>query len=69
MDKRLRLSIKGTIGFLAVFAILLWMWSFFRSYLLFMAILLMITSVIISAAGLWSVRDKLRAEIVLPRRA
>ncbi len=68
MDKRLRLSIKGTIGFLAVFAILLWMWSFFRSYLLFMAILLMITSVIISAAGLWSVRDKLRAEIVLPRR-
>lgn len=67
MDKRLRLSVRGTIGFLVVFAIILWMWSFFRNYLLLLAILLMIMGLILSAAGLWFVRDKIRAEIVLPR--
>ncbi len=67
MDKRLRLNIKGTIGFLAVAAILLWMWSFFRSYLLFVAILLMITGVILSMASLWRVRGGIRVEIAAPR--
>lgn len=67
MDKRLRLNGKGIIGFLTVFIALLWLWSFFRSYLLFMTILLMITGVIISAAGLCSVDGKIRVEIVLPR--
>ncbi len=67
MDKRLRLNIKGTIGFLAVAAILLWMWSFFRSYLLFVAILLMIAGVILSVASLWRVRGGIRVEIAAPR--
>lgn len=66
MDKRLRLNGKGVIGFLAVFAVLVWMWSFFRSYLLFLVMLLMITYVIISAVSLWLVRDGIRTEIVLP---
>lgn len=66
MDKRLRMSIKGTIGFLTVFAVILWMWCFFRSYLLLMALLLMITGLIISTASLWLVRSRIQAEIDLP---
>lgn len=66
MDKRLRLSIKGGIRFLTVLAVILWMWNFFRSYLLFLLILLMITGVILSAASLWLVRDRIQTEIVLP---
>ncbi len=67
MDKGLRLNIKGIIGFLTVAAILLWLWSFFRSYLLFAAILLMIAGVMLSAVGLWRVRGGMRAEIGAPR--
>lgn len=66
MDKRLRLSVKGTIRFLAVFAVILWMWNFFRSYLLFLMMLLMIAGVILSAVSLWLVCDKIREETVLP---
>lgn len=66
MDKRLRLNIKGTIGFLVAAAILIWMWRFFGSYLLFVAILLMITGVLISALSLWHVRGRMRAEIAAP---
>lgn len=66
MDKRLRLNIKGTIGFLVAAAILMWLWCFFGSYLLFVAILLMITGVIISALSLWHVRGRMRAEIAAP---
>lgn len=66
MDKRLRLNAEGTIGLFAVSAIISWMWYFFRSYYLFMAILFMIASVIVSAARLWSIRHKIRAEVVLP---
>ena len=67
MDKGLRLNIKGIIGFLTVAAILLWLWSFFRSYLLFAAILLMIAGVMLSAVSLWRVRGGIRAEIAAPR--
>ncbi len=66
MDKKLRLSVNGGIRFLAVFALILWMWSFFRSYLLFLIMLLMITGVILSAVSLWAARDKIQAETVLP---
>lgn len=66
MDKRLRLRVQGTIGFLAVFAVILWMWSFFRSYMLFMVMLLMIAAVILSAVSLWHVCDRIQAEVVLP---
>lgn len=66
MDKRLRLSVKGFIRLLTVFAVILWMWNFFRSYLLFLLMLLIITSVILSAVSLWLVRDRIQAETVLP---
>lgn len=66
MDKRLRLSVNGAIRFLTVFAVILWMWSFFRSYLLFLIILLIITGVMISGVSLWSARGKIRTETVLP---
>lgn len=66
MDKRLRLSANGTIRFLTAFAVIVWLWSFFRSYLLFLAILLMAAGVILSAVSLRSVRDRIQAETVLP---
>ena len=68
MEKKLRLSVKGAIRFLAVFAVLLWMWQFFRSYLLFLILLLMIMCAILSSAALWAARDGIRAEIGLPYR-
>lgn len=67
MDKRLRISVRGTAGFFTVFAMILWMWSFFRSYLLFMTVLLMTAGLILSTVSLWLVRDRIKAEIVLPR--
>lgn len=67
MDKKLRLSAYGVIRFLALFAAILCLWNFFRSYLFFVIMLLMITLVIVSAAGLWLVRDRIQAESVLPR--
>ena len=66
MDKRLHLSINGTVRFIILFALILRMWIFFRSYLLFMVMILMITGVIISTVMLTRARDKLRAEAVLP---
>lgn len=66
MDKRLRLSVNGGIRFLAVFALILWIWSFFRSYLLLLVMLVMIAGVILSAVSLWSARDKIQTETVLP---
>lgn len=68
MEKKLRLSVKGTIRFLAVFAVLLWMWQFFRSYILFLAILLLIICAVLSAAALWAARDRIRVKTVLPYR-
>lgn len=66
MDRRLRLSVRGTTRFFAVFALALWMWSFFRSYLLFMLMLLMITGFIISAAALWFAGDRIQVGAALP---
>lgn len=66
MDKKLRLSIKGTIRFFVVFALLLWMWNFFRSYLLFLMMVLMIAGVILSAAGILLARGRIHSEIMMP---
>lgn len=60
------MSIYGVIRFLTVFAVILWMWNFFRSYLLFLMMLLMVTGVILSAVSLWLIRDRIQAETVLP---
>lgn len=68
MDKKLRMSVKGTTGYLVAFAIILWLWNFFRSYLLFMMVLLLAAGLILSAASLWSARDRIQEEIVLPCR-
>lgn len=66
MDKKLRLNGKGSIRFFAVFAVIFWLWNFFRSYLLFLMMLLMITGAIICTAALWLVRAHIQAKIVLP---
>ncbi|MDE5938154.1 MAG: DUF58 domain-containing protein [Lachnospiraceae bacterium] len=60
------MSTKGTMGFLTVFAVILWMWCFFRSYFLLMALLLMTAGFIISTVSLWLVRGRIQAEIDLP---
>ncbi len=66
MEKTLRLSLKGTLRFFIVFGLTLWLWSFFRSYLLFLALILMLVSVLGSAGLLWCSRNLLRAEAFLP---
>lgn len=66
MDKKLRMSVKGTAGFLTVFVLLLWLWNFFRNYLLFMVVLLLTAGLILSAVSLWFARDRIQADIVLP---
>lgn len=66
MGGRLRLSVKGALGFLILFGLTLWAWSFFRSYLLFLALALMAGSVLVSFLLLWFQRDKLRAQVLLP---
>lgn len=60
------MSVYGGIRFLTVFAVILWLWSFFRSYLLFLLMLLMITCVILSVVSLWAARDRIQTETVLP---
>ncbi|MCM1266753.1 MAG: DUF58 domain-containing protein [Bacteroidales bacterium] len=66
MEKKLRLSAKGSVRLVAVFAVILWLWNFFRSYLLFLMMLLLITGVIISAAVMMSARDSIQVTVVLP---
>ncbi len=66
MENRLRLSIKGTLRFVILFVLLLWMWDFFRSYMLFLMLVLMVGGAIVSVFLLWRGRDRLWAEAVLP---
>lgn len=66
MDKRLRLSVDGTVRLLTAFAVLMWLWSFFRSYLLFLILLTMIAGVTLSTLSLWAAQGRIRTETVLP---
>lgn len=66
MDKRLRLSISGAIRVFTVFAVAFWMWHFFRSYILFLFILIMITVVILSSVSLRLARNKIQPKTELP---
>ncbi|MDE7252525.1 MAG: DUF58 domain-containing protein [Acetatifactor sp.] len=66
MGRKLRLSVKGTLCFLILFGLTLWAWSFFRSYLLFLAMILMVGSVLASFFLLWFHRGNLQAQVLLP---
>ena len=66
MEKRIRLSLWGVLRFCISFAFMLYMWYFFRSYLLFLILVLMVCSPAASLLLLWSCRDKLSAFVLLP---
>lgn len=66
MKKRLSLSPGGTIRHCILIAFTLWAWNFFRSYFLFLALILMICSPIVSFLLLWFSRDLLKVQAVLP---
>lgn len=66
-EKKLRWSIRGWIRFCILFGLTFLAWWFFRSYLLLLAMILMIGCVILSAVTLKTSRDLLEAETVIPR--
>ncbi len=66
MGRGLRLSIKGTLRFCILFGLTLWLWWFFRSYLFFLALVLMAGCVAVSGVILWRYRNTLRVEMTLP---
>lgn len=66
MERKLTMSPWGFMRFCIIFVLTLWAWSFFRSYLLFLALVLMVCSVTISVLILWSHRDVLYVQAALP---
>ena len=66
MEKKLRLSKMGVFRFCILYLLLLGMWWFFRSYMLFLALILVPCLVILSGVYLWKIRKKIGARVVLP---
>lgn len=66
MKKRLTISPSGILSYCILLAITLWVWSFFRSYFLFLALILMACCPVISFLLLWFHRDALRVQVLLP---
>ena len=66
MEKRLTISPLGILRYCILFGLTLYAWNFFRSYFLFLALILIVCSPVVSFLLLWFSRDKLRAQAVLP---
>lgn len=66
MEKKLRLNIKGILRFVLLFGLALWLWNFFRSYMLFLILILIPGSALVSVLLLWHGRDEIWAEAVMP---
>ncbi len=66
MEKKLRPNIRGIMRFVILFGLALWLWSFFRSYMLFLILILMPCCALVSVLLLWHGRNGIRAEVVLP---
>lgn len=66
MKKKLSLRPGGILRYCILIAFTLWVWNFFRSYLLFLALILMICCPIVSFLLLWFSRDMLQVQAVLP---
>lgn len=67
MDNKMRLSVRGAIRFSILFGLTFFAWWFFRSYLLLMAMILMVGCVVAAALSLVKSRDLLRAETIIPQ--
>lgn len=65
MERKLRLSIKGVMRFLIFYLLIGAMWWFFRSYMLFLAMGLIVCCVALSGLALWLSRNDLRADAVI----
>lgn len=66
MEKKLRLSKMGAFRFCILYLLLWGMWWFFRSYMLFLALIFLPCLVALSGFYLWISRKKINAKIVLP---
>ena len=66
MNRKLRLNMAGVVRLAAGYLLLLGMWFFFRSYLLFLMLAVIPCLVLLSCAGLQINRDKLWAEVAMP---
>ena len=66
MEKRLALSPLGIIRYCILLFFTLWIWNFFRSYFLFLALMLTLCCPIVSFLLLWFHRDKLWVQAILP---
>ena len=66
MEKRLRLSKMGVLRFCILYLLLLGMWWFFRSYMLFLALFLLPCLLVLSVTWLWKSRKGIGARIIFP---
>lgn len=66
MERRLTISPYGMIRYCILLAVTLWVWSFFRSYFLFLALILMVCCPVVSFLLLWFHRNTLQAQVELP---
>ena len=66
MERRLTVSPSGILRYCILLAVTLWVWGFFRSYLLFLALILMVCSPVISFLLLRFHREALRVQAKLP---
>lgn len=66
MEKKLRLSLRGTLRFGILLGFALCAWGFFRSYLLFLALILIVCCPVVSLLLLWFSRNTLRVRAELP---
>lgn len=63
---KLKLSIRGTFRFFVLLLATVWLWWFFRSYFLFVAMVLVTGSAAASVLLFWNKKDGLCAEATLP---
>ncbi len=64
MEKKLRLSKMGVFRFGILYLLLLGMWWFFRSYILFLTLILLPCLAVLSGAWLWKSRQGIGARII-----
>ena len=66
MERKLHFCFWGIMRFCILFALVLYAWNFFRSYFLFLALILMVCGPTVSFLLLWYHRNLLRAQVTLP---
>jgi len=66
MERKLRVSRRGAVRFVILFAAVFMMWWFFRSYILFLALLMVLGVTCASALILWQSRDFFAVHMIMP---